>query len=107
MIKLIEAELVLKVREEDISLVEGLLGECEEEYSTIMHRATKRDEYKTSLRVLKDKFLTPEERGSCGGVILYAHKFRIVCSNTLEERLELSFEMALPKIRQVLFPVEN
>ena len=75
--------------------------------STIMHRATKRDEYKTSLRVLKDKFLTPEERGSCGGVILYAHKFRIVCSNTLEERLELSFEMALPKIRQVLFPVEN
>jgi V-type H+-transporting ATPase subunit E len=107
MIKLIEEELILKVRQEDIKLVEGLLEECQREYSHIMHRATKRDEYKTSLRLMRDKFLTPEERGSCGGVILYAHNYRIVCSNTLEERLELSFEMALPKIRQVLFPAAN
>jgi hypothetical protein len=45
MIKLIEEELILKVREEDMDLVEGLLEECQSEYSAIMHRATKRDEY--------------------------------------------------------------
>ena len=103
MIKLIEEKLVLKVREEDVDLVTEMLPECEAEYSEIMHRATGRDEYQTKLEILEGKFLTEEEGGSCGGVILYAHNFRIVCSNTLEERLSLSFEMELPKIRSVLF----
>ena len=105
MIKLIEETLILKVREEDVEMTEGMLEECEQEYSEVMFRETKRDEYATKLTVLTEKFLTPEEGGSCGGVILYAHKYRIVCNNTLEERLGLAFESELPSIRKVLFPV--
>lgn len=48
-----------------------------------------------------------EEQGmeSClGGIILHARKGRIVCSNTLDERLALCYGEAIPEIRRTLFP---
>jgi len=62
--------------------------------------------FETKLSVIQDKFLGPEEGGACGGVILYAKNRRIVCPNTLEDRLALTFEQELPKIRSLLFPRE-
>lgn len=103
MIKLLEDNLELKVREDEVRLVEGMLRECEEQYTSIMLEKTKRD-YATTLTVMQDSFLTMENGGRCGGVILYAHNRRIVCSNTLEDRLNQIFEMKLPAIRQGLFP---
>ena len=103
MIKLLEEEVQLKVREEEVSLVQGMLSECETKYSEIMMTETKR-EYNTKLEVLEDKFLTQDEGGLCGGVVLYAHKGRIVCPNTLEDRLNLVFEQELPQLRKGLFP---
>lgn len=60
--------------------------------------------FSTKLSVIEDKFLTEEEGGACGGVILYAKNRRIVCPNTLEDRLALTFEQELPTIRKLLFP---
>lgn len=37
-------------------------------------------------------------------MILRAHKGKIVCSNTIEERLQLCFQQAIPEIRDLLFP---
>ena len=103
MIKLLEDTLELKVREEEVSMVKGILAECESEYTEIMKRETTRD-YACTLSVMEDQFLTVENGGRCGGVILYAHNRRIVCSNTLEDRLNMVFESELPKIRNGLFP---
>ena len=103
MIKLLEDELELKVREQEVSMVQGILSECEAEYTDIMKRETTRD-YACSLSVMEDQFLTAENGGRCGGVILYAHNRRIVCSNTLEDRLNMVFEANLPLIRNGLFP---
>jgi hypothetical protein len=39
-----------------------------------------------------------------GGIILHAKRGRIVCSNTLDERLQLVYAEAIPEIRENLFP---
>lgn len=64
---------------------------------------TKR-EYTTTLSVIDDKFLTEEEGGKTGGVILYTHQRRIVVPNTFGDRLNLVFEQELPQLRAGLFP---
>ena len=56
-----------------------------------------------------DRFLPEydEQEGaeSClGGVVLHARKGRIVCSNTLDDRLQLVYMEAIPEIRRSLFP---
>lgn len=103
MIKLIEEELELMVRENEVDLVRDMAAECEQEYSELMMRETG-DEYSCTLTVVEDRFLTNENGALCGGVILMAHKRRIVCSNTLEDRLGLVFEGELPLLRKGLFP---
>ena len=103
MIKLLEDELEIKVREDEVSLVQGLVQECQREYTAIMKRETTRD-YACELHIIEDSFLTDENGRRCGGVILYAHNRRIVCSNTLEDRLNQIFESQLPMIRNGLFP---
>ena len=70
MIKLLEKELILKVRREDIKLVKDLIPECETEYSEIMMQETK-EEYKTKLIINEKDFLNNTEGGECGGVVLY------------------------------------
>ena len=57
----------------------------------------------------RTKFLPEynEQEGveSCmGGFICHARKGRIVCSNTLDDRLALCYQEAIPDIRRLLFP---
>ena len=106
MVKLLEDNIELKVREDEIDLVKSIIDECEEEYTDLMKRETTRD-YACSLTVIEDSFLTMENGGRCGGVVLYALNRRIVCSNTLEDRLNQLFEIALPQIRNGLFPKDK
>lgn len=103
MIKLLETNLELKVRKDEVELVKGLLKECEKLYTQTMQYATSR-EYSCTLTVMEDIFLEDREGGACGGVLLYAHGRRIVVPNTLEDRLNLCFEQELPTIRKGLFP---
>lgn len=39
-----------------------------------------------------------------GGIVLHTRKGRIVCSNTIDERLQLVYQEAIPEIRALLFP---
>ena len=103
MIKLLDDEVELKVREDEVDLAKSIIKECESEFTDIMKTETTRD-YECSLSVIEDSFLTMENGGRCGGVILYTHNRRIVCSNTLEDRLNQVFESQLPQIRKGLFP---
>lgn len=61
-------------------------------------------EYTTKLTVLTDRHLSEDEGAEFGGVMMYAHGRRIVVANTLMDRMNLVFEMALPQIRAMLFP---
>ena len=69
-----------------------------------MAAETGRDEYSCELVVLDDNFMSAEKDQGCGGVILYTANSRIVCANTLYERLDLAYEELLPSIRSTLFP---
>ena len=59
MIKLLEKELLLKVRKEDLALVNSITAECEIEFKEIMDRETN-EEYFTKLVVVESEFLTNE-----------------------------------------------
>lgn len=102
MIRLIEEEVELKVREGEQDLINGMLEECQESYASIMKEATLND-YECKLSVNENVFLKEEEGAEYGGVMMYAHKGKIVVSNTLLDRVNLVFEQALPGIRQILF----
>mmetsp|Transcript_64879 Transcript_64879/g.89711 ORF Transcript_64879/g.89711 Transcript_64879/m.89711 type:complete len:99 (-) Transcript_64879:173-469(-) len=98
MIKLLEPVLLLRVREKDEGIVKGMLKECENKFSKIMKDATTRD-YECELRIIDGIYLTEAEGGVLGGVILYNEDKRIVCPNTLQNRMNLCFEELLPAIR--------
>ena len=106
MIKLLEPELLLKCKKEDLELVKSLLHECESEFVEIMRKETS-EEYKTKLTLVDNEFLSAEHGGECGGIVLFSTDKRIVCNNTLKSRLDLCFEELLPHIRRVLFPVKK
>lgn len=103
MIRLLEENVVLKVREGEQDMVADLLEECQDQYAQHMLDNTGR-EYATKLTIMQDKFLNKEEGSEFGGVMLYAHRGRIVVANTLLDRMNLVFEVALPDIRAMLFP---
>ncbi len=103
MIKLMEEEIGLKCRKEDLSLIKSIVEESENEYTEIMQRETN-TEYRTKVIINEAEFLTLEDGGECGGIVLYTTNRRIVCPNTLKNRLDLCFEELLPEIRKQLFP---
>ena len=43
---------------------------------------------------------------SCGGVVVTSGDGKIVCSNTLDERLQIAYTQNLPMIRGTFFGVE-
>lgn len=111
MIKLLEKELLLKCKRDDLQLIRELIPECEEEYVEIMAREVNQSEteeiqveYRTRLILVETEFLNSETGGKCGGIVLTSLDKKIVCDNTLESRLNLCFEELLPQIRKTLFP---
>ena len=43
---------------------------------------------------------------SCGGVVVSSKDGRIVCANTIDERLKIAYGQNLPMIRGTFFGVE-
>lgn len=95
MIKLLEDEVFLKIKKEDVNLVKSLLPECENEYAEILLRETK-TAYKTKLHIIEDSYLNDMEGGECGGVVLFNKSRKVTCLNSLKGRLDLCFEELLP-----------
>ena len=55
-------------------------------------------------RFLPD-FNPSDPTNSClGGFVMYARKNRIVCSQTLDDRLSMTFQQSIPMMRESLFP---
>ena len=112
LIKLMEADVKVQCRESDKDLVESVFEEAQELYQTIMSEQVqmlKGRKPPIKLSIDESKWLpeyNPDDKeNSCvGGVRLHARNNRIVCSNTIDERLDLCKQEAIPRIRELLFP---
>ena len=107
-----EADVVIRCRKSDVELVKGLLEGTGKEYTDKLKNEVpklKGRDIKCRLAVDEKEYLpelNTKESGlaSClGGVELRAQRDRIVCNNTLDARLELCYQEALPEIRSILF----
>ena len=103
LIKVMEPKVVVNVREADLALakkvIPGVVAEYEEKTRT-----------KIEIKLDEKRFLPASplevEDGApscCGGVLVSARKGKIMCSNTLDTRLEIAYENLLPQVRSMLF----
>jgi V-type H+-transporting ATPase subunit E len=99
LIKLMEAEVHIRVRKTDLDVANAVYEKAAEEYKQLMKKEVKvfhdRD-VPLKLIIEQNKFLAEydetEGADSCmGGIMLHARKGRIVCKNTLDERLALVY----------------
>jgi V-type H+-transporting ATPase subunit E len=69
-----------------------------------MARETETEDYSCEIEVMESNFIKEDSpAGKCGGLVMCSNDKLIVCSNTLNERLNLSYEESLPVIRHMLF----
>ena len=93
LLKLKEDDVLIICRKADVAEVEKVLEVCKAEY-------TARTKQKVNLAI---DFVNSLDARSCGGVVLSAQKGKILCMNTLEQRLQLACDQQLPVIRGMLF----
>ena len=90
LIKLMETKVELRCFSKDIDLIESMSNEIEKDFSEIIRKECGRD-IKCKISINKRQPLEQDGKYSIGGIILSCNENRIVCSNTIEDRLELSF----------------
>jgi len=89
-------------REIDHSLVASVIGEAKGKYEKIVGRTV-------DLTVDPSIRLSPapvegSTAPSCsGGIMLSTAEGKIICSNTLEQRLSMVYEQQLPSVRTMMF----
>ena len=89
-----------------------MIDDAVKEYKNLMStqvKAFKGKDVPCRVEIDDSKYLSVynEQEGaeSCmGGLILHARKGRIVCANTLDDRLALCYQEAIPDVRRILFP---
>lgn len=91
--QLLESEVSIRCRKQDLDLVERSLDAISKEYVQKIGRGCK-------ITIDKDNFLSPE---CAGGIELTAQHGRIKINNTLESRLDMISQQLLPEIRETLF----
>lgn len=101
MFKLNEGEITVHCRQVDEDVVKSLLSTCQDLYNKHSNR--------TSTLTVSDIYLLPPPSSDSdaeycsGGVVLSARDGRIRCDNTLDIRLDHTFEALLPQVRGTLF----
>ena len=105
----------IRCRQSDAQMVEKVVDEALAEFKQLMKKyAAKYQNREVKCKVIVDqgKYLKEYDAEkadnnleSCmGGIVLHSQKGRIVCSKTLDERLQLVYAEALPDVRNMLFP---
>jgi len=102
LVKMGEDEVEIICREEDDALVRAALPKAIDEYRAITGQQVR-------LILKDDRRLPPAATAdrsgpsSSGGVLLASKEGRILCNNTLDQRLSLAYESLLPELRLLLF----
>ena len=105
--------MILRCRKSDVDALESVIEEAVSTYKKLMLSQVKalqdKDDIPCAVSIDQKNFL-PEYNAdnptnSClGGFVIYAKKNRIVCSQTLDDRLSMTYQQAIPQMRAVLFP---
>ena len=113
LIKMMEAQLFIRCRESDVDLIKEVMPSAIKTYKELIVKEVKRfqgmnpDEIPCNIIIDKtylDSVEDNESNGIIGGFKMYAKKGRIVCSQTIDDRIDLCFQAAIPAIRHMLFP---
>lgn len=97
---LLEAEVTVLCRKEDVALVKSVLGEAEKAYASEIKNQASGAVKQVKLVIDESKPLV----NKIAGVILQTAGGSIRVDNTLDTRLELLVEKDKPTIRKILFP---
>ncbi|KAK9829507.1 hypothetical protein WJX72_006258 [[Myrmecia] bisecta] len=103
--KLSEPSALLKLREADLPLADDAISSARQKYKQVFGSEA------PGVSVDKQSFLPPgpkagdsdEFASCCGGVSVASGDGKIICANTLDERLRIAYEQNLPAIRATLF----
>lgn len=108
-----EGQIFIRCREADKAIIESVKDEAVSTYRNMIINDVIRFKGKSAEDIpcniiIDSKFLESiednENSGSLGGFKLFAKKGRIVCSQTIDDRIDLCFQAAIPAIRYMLFP---
>merc|ERR1711948_220446 len=100
LLMLLEEDVVVKCREADKSMVQGVLAAAAAEYGKLIKDQTGADK-KCNLTIDS----APLDASSLGGVVLANKDGKITIDNTIDLRLKLVMEQDKPAIRKLLFPL--
>lgn len=101
LIKLLEPEVNLICKKEDVSLVKDCINEAASTFTKLMHEQTIKFKNLDVKITVDEKYNLPDY--IIGGVMMTAMKSKIRVDNTLDKRLDLLRQSAIPEIRKLLF----
>ena len=101
LIKLLDKDINIICKEKDLETVKSVVDEAKEEFESLMKEKTIKYKNLEVNVTVDDKFFLPEY--IIGGVMLTSTKSKIRIDNTLNKRLELLKQSAIPEIRKLLF----
>lgn len=114
LIKLFEANILIRCRQEDVEIIQEVQDEVIEQYRDMIVSQVKMFEGKDpseipcNIMIDENNFLEGSdenaEQGCLGGFKMLAKKGKIVLTQTVDSRIELCFQAAIPAIRHLLFP---
>merc|ERR1719189_1788500 len=110
LLMLLEKDVKVRCRKEDVAKVQAALKGAEAAYSKVIKAETGKD-LTVNLSVDSENLPPAPSSGegaSClGGVVLICANGKITIDNTIDSRLALVMEQAKPKIRNLLFPQQK
>ena len=108
-----EGQVFIRCREADKDLVQEVVDDAVDAYKELIinevvrFKGKSKDDIPCKI-IIDGKHLESiednETNGCIGGIKLFAKKGRIVCSQTIDDRIDLCFQAAIPAIRHMLFP---
>lgn len=101
LIKLLETEVNIVCKKEDLELVKSIIQEAKSQFVSLMkEQSVKFKNIDVNISV-DEKYNLPDY--IIGGVMLTAMKSKIRVDNTINKRLDLLKQQAIPEIREKLF----
>lgn len=106
--------MLIRCREQDRDLIEEIKDEVVEKYRNMIIEQVKMfadkspEEIPCNIVIDENNWIesidTNPETGSLGGFNMLAKKGKIVLTQTVDSRIDLCFQAAIPAIRYMLFP---
>jgi len=101
LIKLLESEVNIVCKKEDLELVKSILQDAKSQFVTLMKEQSVKFKSIDVNITVDEKYYLPDY--IIGGIMMTAMKGKIRVDNTINKRLDLLKQQAIPEIREKLF----